>query len=58
VFNNLATGCHNSFKLLTPLSVEHRKENATVVLPFPGYTSLTLICVEFGTYIYLKFVQV
>jgi hypothetical protein len=33
------------------LSVEHGKENVTVVLPFPVYASLTLICVELGTYI-------
>jgi hypothetical protein len=53
----LTLGDYSTFKPLTPLSVEHRKENGTAVLPF-HISSLTLICVEFGTYIYLKFIQV
>ena len=35
----------------TSLSVEHGKENVTVVLPFPVYAILMLICIELGTYI-------
>ena len=44
----LGIGHRSTFKPLTLLSIEHRKENGTVILPFPGFKPHA----EFGTYIY------